>query len=95
MVFKKSNLMYLPVVSIARIRIHHSLSTSCQTQIMEKNLIVAHVGARHQILEESRRRDQFQEKHHVQQAQVRRLLHIIHYLLIALANGIYNKIMQH
>ena len=71
--FKKSNLIYLLVVSIARIRIHHSLSTSCQTQIMEKNLIVAHVGARHQILEESDRQDQFQEKHHVQQTQVKKV----------------------
>ena len=73
--FKKSNLMYLHVASIARIRIHPSLSTSCPTQIMEKNIIVAHVGAKHQILAESHKQDQFQEEHHV--PQVKMLLHIL------------------
>ena len=63
--FKKSNLMYLHVVSTAIIRTHLSLITSCQTQIMENKFSVVHVGVKHQILAESHRQDQSQEKLHV------------------------------
>ena len=69
--FKKNNLMYLHVVCIARIRIHHSFPTCYQTpDIMEENIIVAHVGAKDQILAESHSQDQFQEKLHVKQVKM-------------------------
>ena len=95
--FKKSNLMYLHVVSTARIRMHHSLSISCQTQIMEKSVFVAHVGAKHQILAEYHRQDQFQEELPVKQVNGDATHHTFNfiYLPIALANCRTNKIRQH